>query len=167
MGDNNLQSFLVSAVSRKLCTQIYCTTCGAMEFRQGVVLAVTGISTSSRRLSRETILEIARALAGVTPVAGISLDDAVRCILFDLWSGMPYLDQEIEEILQGSWAGGVLQRMKAHHAALQAARKAEAEYQSSDAVHMRREAKRLLKQEQHSRRLEIKRERDKLWHSSV
>jgi hypothetical protein len=81
---------LVEAVRRKLCTQIYCTTCGALEFRNGVLDALSLAAGQPRpqRLERECAVEIARALAGVVPAADDSMDlaPAVRCLLFDLWN---------------------------------------------------------------------------------
>jgi len=166
MDINRLQTFLLNAEISNLCTRINCTTCGAMEFRIGVVHSVTGKSIDPRRLARETLLDIARALADVQQVQAYSIDEsAIRCILFDLWSGIPHLDREIEEILQSSWAGSVLQGMKDHYAAIQTLRQQLAEFQSPDAIRMRIEKKKLLKQEQHALRLEVKKERDKIWRS--
>ncbi len=167
MTTNWLQAYLVEAVRKKLCTTIYCTTCGAMDFRRGVLDALTGATSQPPRqhLDRETAIEIARALAGIKPDGNAlrPLDDAVRCILFDLWSGIPLLDKEIEIFLAGSWAGSVLDRMKKHHEARQAACRAEAEFQASANVQKRREEKKRLKQEQHEKRLALKKERDRIW----
>ena len=163
-----LHAYLVSAVAENLCTQIHCTTCGATEFRQGLL---AGLASSTRehvqrRFDRETVIEIALALAGVEPDANARIEPAVRCILFDLWSGILALDAEIEELLVDSWVGGVLHKMKEHHEARQAARRTLDEYQSPASVQNRREEKKRLKQEQHARRLEQKQERDRIWHQN-
>jgi len=162
---NWLQAYLVDAVQRKLCTQIHCTTCGALEFRRGVLDALgraTG-QPAPQHFERERALEIAKALAGVTPATDqmLALESAVRCLLFDLWSGVLLFDNDIESLLDGTWAGGVLARMKEHHRARVAARRAHEEFQQG--AQDRREAKKRLKQEQHQARLALKSERDRLW----
>ena len=87
------------------------------------------------------------------------MEAAVRCLLFDLWTGLPAFDAEIESPIEGTWAGGVLGRMKAHHAARQAALRAHEEFQA--AAPRRREEKKRLKAKQHQDRLERKKERDR------
>ncbi len=168
MTTNWLQVYLIEAARKKLCTMIYCTTCGAMEFRLGVLHALTSATGQPPRqhFDRASSIEIARALSRVTPDdnALVSLEQAVRCLLFDLWSGISVLGNDLkylEVLLAGSWAGDVLRRMKEHHEAQQAARRAAAELQAN-ALKRRGEQKR-LKQEQHEKRLAIKKERDRLW----
>lgn len=137
-----------------------------MDFRKGVLAGLDSPKSDPWRLrfERESVLEIAEALAGVTPygIAYASLEAAVRCLIGDLWSGIPIIDQEIEKRLAGSWAGEVLDRMKEHHQA----RLAALELQSPASAIKRHEEKKRLKQEQHLRRLALKRERDKLWHAT-
>ena len=162
-----LEAYLAEAVRKKLCTKIHCTTCGAMEFRRGVLSALSIATGQHPRqcFDRESAVEIARALAEVKPNgdAPLSLEDAVRCLLVDLWSGIPLLDNDIEALLAGSWAGDILGRMKTHHEAREAERRARDEFQSPAAVQKRREEKKRLKQEQHEKRLALKKERDRLW----
>ena len=158
-----LQAFLSDAVRKKLCTRSNCTTCGAMDFRRGVLAGLDSPKSDPWRLrfERESTLEIAEALSGITPdgIAYASLEAAVRCLICDLWSGIPVIDQEIEKRLAGSWAGEVLDRMKEHHQARLAAR----ELQSPANAKKRHDEKKRLKQEQHLGRLALKQERDKLW----
>ena len=167
MTSNWLQAYLVEAVGRNLCTQVYCTTCGAMEFRRGVLSALAKASGGSPRPSfdRDAVVKISAALAGVTPTKTDSEEfvSAVRCLLCDLWSGVPLLDRPIEVSLAGSWAGEVLSAMKAHHAARQAERRAREEFQDPATVKKRRAEKKRLKQEQHAKRLLLKKERDRIW----
>jgi hypothetical protein len=162
-----LEAYLAEAVRKKLCTKIHCTTCGALEFRRGVLDALS-IATGRQplqRLDRESVIEIAKALAEVsqnhdTPGA---TEDAVRCLLVDLWSGIPLLDRDIAALLAGSWAGDILHMMNEHHEAREADRRARDEFQSPAAVQKRREEKKLLNQEQHEKRLALKKGRDRLW----
>jgi len=133
-----------------------------MDFRRGVLKGVVGSShVDPRRIDRESALDIAIALAGVRPVEGIYLDAAVRCILFDLWSGIPAIDYEIEELLGSSWSGNVLRTMQQHYAVRQAAQRTAEEYVES--AQKRKEEKRQAKREQHAIRLGLKRERDRIW----
>src|SRR5437870_315093 len=100
MTDNWLELFLRDAVRKKLCTKIHCTTCGAMEFRQGILTALQMAASLPRRPTFDKIsrTEIARALAEVRPKDGSSseMDEAVRCLLFDLWTWVPTLDSNLE-----------------------------------------------------------------------
>ena len=40
MEHNWLQAYLIESIDKRLCTSIYCTTCGAQEFRHGLLDAV-------------------------------------------------------------------------------------------------------------------------------
>ena len=158
-----LEAYLAEAVRKKLCTKIHCTTCGALEFRRGVLDALS-IATGRQplqRLDRESAIEIAKALAAVS--RNHAMEDAVRCLLVDLWSGIPFLDRDIATLLDGSWAGNILHMMIKHHEARESDRRARDEFQSPAAVQKRRKEKKLLNQEQHEKRLALKKERDRLW----
>jgi hypothetical protein len=170
MISNWLGAYLEEAVRKRLCTQIGCTTCGAMEFRMGVLSALASTGKPLRRhFDRESQIEIARVLAELKPNHDDLRDplwgqeDAVRCILCDLWSNSPLLDREIEALLAGTWAGGLLRRMKEHREARETASRARDEFQSPANVQKRREEKKRVKQEQHEKRLALKKERDRLW----
>jgi hypothetical protein len=164
MSKNWIAEYLDDAVARNLCTRIGCTTCGAREFRRGAwsAMARDMESTDGSDATGSIIIEMARALARVTPPdpVGIRLVEAARCLIYDLWSNVPVLDRELEQVLAGSWAGEVLLSMQRHHAAR------EASYRRADAMAaarvVREEEKRKKRQEQHALRLERKRERDRL-----
>lgn len=162
-----LQIYLDEAVHKKLCTRIYCTTSGAMEFRRGVLNALAGVTGQKpgNRYDHDSVLEITRALAEVKPSGEtlMQMEAAVRCLLFDLWSGIPIFDKAIEDLLAGTWAGDVLCRMKEHYEAKERTRRAREEFEDPVNVRKRREEKKRLKQEQHQKRLELKKERDRLW----
>lgn len=164
MTSNWLSDFLQEAVRRRLCTQIQCTTCGAIKFRRGVRAALIK-ALGPMGTEREATLEIARALSRIPPEDSEStgLQPAVMCLLFDLWTGIPILDREIETALGNSWARNVLRSMQEHYAAREAARQSREELEDPVNVQRRREEKRRLKQEQHQRRLALKKERDRVW----
>src|SRR5688572_12253135 len=125
--ENWLQLYLVESVRRDLCTQIGCTTCGAREFRLGVLSALAMATGRPLRqdFDQDTAKEIAMALAEVhpTPTDLSKLENAVRCLLFDLWNGLPVLDKDIEMSLSGTWYGKLLREMRDHHKARQSERR--------------------------------------------
>lgn len=164
-GENWLQGYLLDAVRKNLCIRIFCTTCGAEDFRRGLLVVLAGAMGRDfvPRIDNEAALAITRALALVHPGADehSQYEDAVRLILFEIWQVAA--EHEFELVLEGTWAGGVLARMKAHHKAREDERRAFAESQDPIKVQQRREEKRRIRQEKHSERLNLKRERDRLW----
>ncbi len=166
MTANWLQAYLDEAVSKRLCVNIHCTTCGTLKFREGVLDALARATGQQRRqhIDWESRIEIAKALAEVTPDGSESwaLEEAVRYLLVALRNGIP-LGLRLELVLAESWAGHVLDRMKEHHAGRNEERRERAEFQRPANVQTRREEKKRLKQEQHHKRLVLKKERDRLW----
>jgi hypothetical protein len=77
------------------------------------------------------------------------------------------LDNEIEALLGGTWSGEVLQRMKEHHDAREAERRAREALEDPANVQKQRDEKRRMKQEQHEKRLTLKKERDRLWREKL
>lgn len=90
---------------------------------------------------------MATALAVIAPDdSGLrTFKGAVRCLLVDLWSGIPFLNNEIEALLAGSWAGENLRAMKDHQAARKSARRAHEEFMTPGNVEQWREQKKRLK----------------------
>lgn len=159
LGDNPagnwLQIFLVDAVRRKLCTTIYCTACGAREFRQGVFASAPSDNYSSAEVA------VAFALTRVRPVDDQDgFERAVRNIIFDLANAIGQRD--LQKILEGTWAGGVLKSMQDHYRRITEAMRVEATRQALDRA--QREPKRLRREANHKRRLADKIERDRNWH---
>jgi hypothetical protein len=171
MDKNWLHQYLSDAVGRRLCAKIGCTTCGAYDFRNGVYRALERSRGATLPLDKsEAAREVVIALAQLTPEVHewmqIRFEDAVRCLLYDLWYGRPAHVDGLEVLLEESWAGSVLQSMKGHNARVMAARRARADYESPEAAGQRREEKRRIKREAHLRRLERKVERDWAWRAS-
>ena len=167
--DRWLQAYLSEAIRQQLCTKIHCTTCGAMDFRRGLLVALT--ATEGRDIpagfDRVSALAIGRALANVHSIAAdaCKFEEAVRLILFEVWStlGEMEAERELEPALLGTWSGDVLARMKAHHKARQDARRVFAESQDPVRIEQRREEKRRLRQQKHVERQALKMERDRAW----
>ena len=164
-----LQEYLTGAVGSNLCTRIHCTTCGAMEFRQGLLSKLARLTGRQglKRLDHRSAVDIARSLALVQPVGvdRYSFEEAARLVLFDIWYAAEEgaRERDLELVLAGTWAGSVLERMKAHHQARSEERRAYAESQDPVRVRQKREEKRRLRQEKHSERLALKKERDRTW----
>ena len=127
---------------------------------------VTG-RQSLEKLDHRSAVDIARGLASIHPVGGACyhVEEAVRLVLFDIWYavGEEARERDLEPVLAGTWAGSVLERMKAHHQARMEARRAFAESQDPERVRQKREEKRRLRQEKHAERLALKKERDRIW----
>jgi len=160
-----LQDYLLGAIQRRLCTKIQCTTCGALEFRRGVLEAFARVSgTPAPALFDESAATtIAEALREVRPLEGDAreLQAAVRCVIYDIdWVVGP---GNLEEILSGSWSGEVLRKMQDHWRASQEARRKYEKENDPENVRRRREEMKRFKQEAHQKRLELKKERDRLW----
>jgi len=176
MKPNWIGNYLTESVSKKLCTSIGCTTCGALEFRKGVLTAFGSVSGRSppQHLDRETCLEITKSLATFEPrhlptltseYKEISeIECAVRCLLFDLWRVWPNIHYEIEELLSRTWVGNILDKMKKHHADRKEKQRIHEEFNSPDSVGKRREERALLKREKNEKRFMIKVERERIWH---
>jgi hypothetical protein len=162
-----LTPFLERAVAKKLCTQIYCTTCGALEFRRGCLRewATAVRQPAPDRFGRDAAIGVGLALARVprAPHHGPAFEQAVRCILFDLWRtlGDHGLAEGVEPALAGTWAGDVLAGMKAHYQRRLDARRAAAA--QLELIEERRAEKRRLKEQQQADRLVRKVERDRVW----
>ena len=170
MTPNWLKAYLVEAVGKNLCTKIGCTTCGAIKFRGGVLSALSmATGKPIQYFDRETNIEIARALAEIKPTDDPTRDveDAVRYLLVELWSGMPLLDREIEVMIVGTWAGEILGQMKAHYETRVAERRACEAFEDPINVQKRREEKKRLSQEQHKKRLALKKVRDRHWREKL
>lgn len=173
MKGNWLQSYLADAVRRKLCTKINCSTCGATEFRRGLIAALNGDAAQGagenyrRPLEREEGIRLLKALAEVASDDGggssTAFEGAVRFLLYDLWASWVLRETDSENLLAGSWAGSILDRMKTHYEARMAAQRRREELNNPANVQKRREERKRLKQEQHELRLARKKERDRIW----
>jgi sRNA-binding protein len=164
-----LQAYFADAVARKLCVTIHCTTCGAREFRLGLLrqLAIHGGEPENRGLSLNLAKVLIRALGTIQPVKQDEerWEEAMRCVLFDVWSAWKpvVFSAELVPMLAGTWAGEVLDRMEQHYLQRQAEAQRWTEVENPEAVARRREEKRRLKEQRHAERLEAKKERDRVW----
>ena len=188
VASNWLHSYLIDSRERNLCTQVFCTTCGALEFRVGVYRA---LATATPGLELEaapdapTVMarfihpmygeptaegkpavgaHLARALADVQPNGGAEakwMEPAARYLVLEISRSIG--EAEAARILGDSWGGGVLRRMREHDEARQNARRAKEEFESPASIQKRREDKKRLAQEWHQRRLAEKKDWDDFW----
>lgn len=165
MSENWLHSYLVKSVRRNLCVRFFCTTCGAMEFRRGVLKALAQYAghLPLQHFDRSSAIEIAKALSEIELSRGdaLRLEEATRCLLFDLAHTIG--EAKLAPILDKSWGGGVLVRMQEHYKVRRAEAHARQEYEDSANVQKRREEKKRQRQERHQQRLALKKERDRIW----
>jgi hypothetical protein len=166
---NWLQDYLADAVSRRLCTKVYCTTCGTKQFRDGLPAAVSHQAGRSLWPPKDVnaAMLIGRALAEILPdddprYSEAELEAAARFVLTDIWNalGDAKADEAITSVLAHSWAGRLLDRMKTHYAARLEERRRREEYESLERVAERREEKDRIKQGLHAARNTAKRERE-------
>ena len=164
-----LETYLLESVQKGLCTNVHCTTCGAQEFRHGLLRALARTTGTQRRtvIDIQSAILITVGLSQVHPPSQQSpqLEAAVRLILCDIWDGLgeTTADRELGRILKGTWAEDVLTRMKAHHRKRLEEKRAVAE-RNDPIVQQRREEKRQARQAKHAERMARKKERDRLWH---
>jgi hypothetical protein len=163
-----LEVFLRDSIGATLCTKIHCTTCGAIDFRRGLLAALAAVTSQQPilRIDRQVALSLCRALSRLPAATAEQgdFDPAVRLVLFELWSsvGEAVTQEELEPILEGTWAGSVLNRMKAHHRERQVARRAYEAFNDPVRVQERRDTRRRLTGEKVAERLALKKERDRL-----
>ncbi|MBK6751629.1 MAG: hypothetical protein IPG67_16935 [Acidobacteria bacterium] len=87
--------------------------------------------------------------------------EAVRCLLVDLSSPIPILNAELYSVLDGTWAGELLERWKIMKMLGQ---RTPPVMSNEDPVNIqKRRDEKSLKAERHRERLEQKKERDRLW----
>ena len=117
---NWLQPYIEAALARKLCIQRTCGTCGSGPFKEGFVMLASDGRLHIRNVDHETLRKIAAALALVEPEAHNreeldGYERAAMSIIYFLWSRSPGFDRWAPRILDGTWAGSMLERMRAHY----------------------------------------------------
>jgi hypothetical protein len=160
---NWLENYIQRAIDTDKCTKIYCTTCGAAKFREG--LASEGANAVQAALKQSQIKsatsETIEKLRQIQPHVGNQWTDAVRLILF-------LLDKEVspktlDQQLSDSWAGELLLEMRKHYKERLDASHEHDERNDPVKAAARREQKRKEKQKKHLERLERKKIKDKSW----
>ena len=108
------------------------------------------------------LIDRERTIPGQDAVDLHTYEEAVRCVIYDLWSlfrPFSYLDP----ILENTWAGNVLTDMQSHERYVGESRNERLAYESPKQVAERREEKRRQRRGPHEQRLALKKERDRLW----
>ena len=194
-GDSWLKTFLQLAERKRFCVRIHCTTCGSGPFRSGLLEQLDRIlgRELSLGLDREAAFALLAALRELEmPAAGIHrrevgrpdrgaaedaapggpvwisrgfLREAIRMILYLVWSGRALVPPEMESELEGSFAGQVLQSMIEHERYVTAQRREHEERNDPERIRARREAKKRLRAEAHAKRVLEQQERSRRWHA--
>jgi hypothetical protein len=116
---NWLQPYIEAALARGLCIKITCGTCSSGLFREGFVMLASEGRYHIRNVEEKTLMEIAAALALVEPETRDraeleGYERAAMSIIYFLWSRSRGFDVWAPRILAASWAGKMLDRMRAH-----------------------------------------------------
>ena len=163
-----LQQFISAAVGRNLCTRIGCTTCGAHEFRAGL-MARLGVPLSELVAvplpplgvdRAERLLDLMSELKPPEHDMGF-YSEPMRLMIFDCWIalGGDKALPAMQERLGQSWAGPVLRAMIVHEEERRRVWQAhEARLVKDHERRLRRDRERQLAQE---RRILQKKGRDK------
>jgi len=165
-----LAGYLAEAKARPLCTNLYCTTCGASEFRNGVFeRAARAIGLAADEChDRRVVLEVVRQLASLRPSRREAWEwrDAVQLIWSDLSSSVWFRGarEECEQLLTGSWAGSELETMVRMHERSLEVRRRHALENSPEVIEARRAEKRRLRDERLAARRLRKQEIDRRWY---
>ena len=162
MSDSSwLQNLIIDAVERNLCTQIHCTTCGAMEFRNAFSKlsqqnANGELSVTSRTSS------IIQALRQIPCNADPHWIQPMRLVVYELNKQTKNQNQLCTE-LEGCWAGDILKAMILHYNERLEATAAHEQFCSPEAANERKAKKREERKIKHEERLRIKEQRDIKW----
>jgi len=161
--ENWLQRYVSDAVSRRLCTMIGCTTCGAHKFRSGLVVRVAGSDTWHFNADGAKVLLDLMSELKPPEHASLAWERAIRLMVHDCWSdlggdsALPLMQHRLGQ----SWAGHVLRKMIAHEEQRRRARQEhEARSIMAQEERMQRKQERRLR---HESRLLQKKQRDKVW----
>ena len=161
-----LLGYLDGAIEQQLCTTINCTTCGSLDFRNGLLEAFVTSSgkTNLKYLNIETAQSLAKELATLNPPqeSRHKYESVFRFIIYDLWR---VFMGTARDHLGDSFAGDVYDRMGAHYQARLEEQRCHEEMNDPEKAKQRREEKKRLRQEKHQERLESKKERDRIWWS--
>jgi len=148
-----LSQILIRAEHEKLCVKRVCTTCGSMEFRKLLMMAmvrefpelrVAGVQFGA--LHAHCLL---RSLAEID-----TINDAVPLLLVLCWDslGETVALREMPQQLRGTPAGRLLERMIAHEQCRSASRAEHEERNDPELVRLNREKKKLERHRQHEER---------------
>ena len=167
---NWIAEYVEAAGAAKICTRIHCTTCGALNFRQGLVrrasdVAGTNVSTWDDDLAALT----AEGLVPMSTDFTCRHIEATRFVFFELWSaiGDTAFRKIVEARVEGTPAGEILQAMRDHSARVELSRRIEAERCDPMIAQRRRDAKKVEKAAAHAARLAAKEDRDRAFRANM
>ncbi len=156
---NWLEACILSAISRNLCIEMNCTTCGALEFRNELIMLA-----AKNRVFEDLDYTIVYALAEIKDIHEDYLfRQAIRLVIFDIWvrRGNVVCKDMLWPRLGTGLSYKVLREMQAHSAVLQF------DYENKiNAIEENRQDKIQHKEERHKQRSERKKQIDRIWHGN-
>ena len=154
---NWLEGFIAQAIEKNWCTKAYCSTCGSTDFREGILRNANELNGMplSTPLDEVSAISIAVKLGQIKERASDRWISAIRSLILQLHDF--FGEKKLAGLLDTSWAGRILEDMKNHYLQYQERRRQHEKLDQSA------EEKRHLRQEEHAKRLERKKERDRVW----
>ncbi|HUU25096.1 MAG TPA: hypothetical protein VMW68_05970 [Methyloceanibacter sp.] len=166
---NWIAAFLEGAATANLCTRIHCTTCGAIDFRRGLIRKANDAQGTDVPAWNDSLAEgTAEGLAHLPADLIQTHVEALRLVFFELWSnlGDAAFKRIVEARVRETPAGSVLQTMQEHYAQVELSRRAEAERCDPAISQKRRESRKAEKAAAHAARLAAKLERDRMFRAN-
>ncbi len=162
MSDSNwLENLIIDAVERNLCTQIHCTTCGAMEFRN----AFSKLSRQNAN-GESTVTSLSNSIIQALQQIPYNADhrwiQPMRFVIYELNKLTKNQNQLCAE-LEGCWAGDILKSMISHYQKRLEATAAHEQFCSPEAAKERKAKKLEQRKIKHEERLRMKQQRDIKW----
>lgn len=177
----SLDDLIDATVLKRLCTVIYCSTCGAYYFRQevanflaarmGVRSWKTSPNSGSHSLTTPQLIQLVEELRSVNanrPKLGhFDRIQPIRFLIKDVWNNADEetRDQWMLEVLKGTYAGEIYEGMLAHYKKDLQRWADEKERYSPEGIARRLEEKIALRDERLRLRAIQKVEIDKIWRS--
>jgi hypothetical protein len=158
---NWLQNLISDAAEKNLCTQIHCTTCGAMKFRNAFSKLSRQNANGESTVTSLTN-SIIQALRQIPYNADHRWIQPMRFVIYELNKLTRNQNQLCAE-LEGCWAGDILKSMILHYQERLEATAAHEQFCSPEAANERKAKEREQRKIKHEERLKVKQQRDIKW----
>jgi hypothetical protein len=160
-----LQHFLDTTGSRAFCRNVHCTTCGNGRFWKAIELEIARqlekpfAQANMKELRGLVLLGLTELRPG--PQSSPNFGETVTAVLERFISGSWRTMDEVK----GEWVREFIETRRRIDDSYDEQRRAHEEYNSPEAVQLRREAKKAARQAAHQKMLAAQRERSLAWHA--